>query len=155
MATQRLEDCPHGAEARLPILCQVELASPAAVANAIGMVTDALAKAKFAEKDVTFVQVALHEALANAIEHGHLGNWSEPVSLCCALSGDKLVCQVTDRGPGFNPDDVPDPTAPENLERDSGRGLLLMRAFMSKVCHSERGNCVCFCKNRLESTAQE
>jgi serine/threonine-protein kinase RsbW len=56
--------------------------------------------------------------------------------------------QITDEGPGFNPADVPDPTAPENLERPCGRGLLLMRHYMSEVAHSNCGRVVRMAKLR-------
>ena len=55
---------------------------------------------------------------------------------------------VRDEGPGFNPGDVPDPTDPANLERESGRGLLLMRTFMDDVQFSQHGNQVTLVKRR-------
>jgi len=58
------------------------------------------------------------------------------------------VAQVEDRGAGFDPALVPDPLAPENLLKPGGRGLLLMRHYLTGVCHNERGNCVCLCRHR-------
>ncbi len=57
-----------------------------------------------------------------------------------------MVVEIEDQGLGFDPGEVADPLAPENLERPSGRGLLLMRTYMSNVCHNEQGNCICLCK---------
>jgi serine/threonine-protein kinase RsbW len=54
--------------------------------------------------------------------------------------------RITDEGPGFDPADVPDPTAVENLERPCGRGLMLMRHYMNEVAYSERGNTVTMSK---------
>jgi len=52
----------------------------------------------------------------------------------------EAVYTIRDEGPGFNPADLPDPTDPANLEKVSGRGLLLIRTFMDEVCHNETGN---------------
>jgi serine/threonine-protein kinase RsbW len=49
---------------------------------------------------------------------------------------------IRDEGHGFDPEDVPDPTAVENLERPCGRGLMLMRHYMSNVCFNHSGSCV-------------
>jgi serine/threonine-protein kinase RsbW len=59
-----------------------------------------------------------------------------------------VLAEVEDEGPGFNPAVVPDPTLPENLEQTGGRGLLLMRHYMSWVHYSERGNHVTLGKCR-------
>jgi anti-sigma regulatory factor (Ser/Thr protein kinase) len=61
---------------------------------------------------------------------------------------------VEDEGPGFDPALVPDPLGPENLERPSGRGLLIMRTYLSGVCHNERGNTICLCKHRRGETRE-
>jgi anti-sigma regulatory factor (Ser/Thr protein kinase) len=65
----------------------------------------------------------------------------------CADAKRALV-QVRDEGAGFDPQEVADPLDPENLDRASGRGLLLMRSFMSWVHHNKRGNRVMLCKKR-------
>jgi serine/threonine-protein kinase RsbW len=56
--------------------------------------------------------------------------------------------RIADQGPGFNPSDVPDPVAFENLERPCGRGLLLMRHYMTDVVFDPPGNCVVMSKVR-------
>jgi serine/threonine-protein kinase RsbW len=53
---------------------------------------------------------------------------------------------IEDEGPGFNPEEVPDPTDFENLDKPSGRGIVLMRAFMDEVLYNDRGNQLTFCK---------
>ena len=70
-----------------------------------------------------------------------------PITLRYHVNENGVVAEVEDQGVGFDPAQVPDPLAPENLERPSGRGLLLMRAYMSQVCHNEQGNCVCLCRH--------
>ena len=56
------------------------------------------------------------------------------------MTPDSVLAEVEDEGPGFKPEEVPDPLALENLERSSGRGLFLMRSYMTWVRHNERGN---------------
>jgi anti-sigma regulatory factor (Ser/Thr protein kinase) len=68
--------------------------------------------------------------------------------VCYRVGAESVVAQVEDRGPGFDPGQVPDPLDPANLERPGGRGLLLMRAYLHGVWHNDRGNCVCLCRHR-------
>ena len=63
----------------------------------------------------------------------------------------EMLAEVRDQGPGFDPSRVPDPLAVENLEREGGRGLHLMRAYMSWVRYNDTGNCVTLCKRRAVS----
>jgi serine/threonine-protein kinase RsbW len=84
------------------------------------------------------VEVALREALANAVVHG---NHKDPrkrvyVSCCCETDGVSLV--IRDEGQGFDLNEIPDPTAPGRIEADHGRGIYLMRALMDEV-RFERG----------------
>lgn len=88
------------------------------------------------------VRLALEEALTNAFRHGNGGDTSLPIELECKISADTIHIVVTDQGPGFEPDSVPDPTADENLTIASGRGLALMRAFMSEVVVTPPGNSI-------------
>ena len=87
------------------------------------------------------LRLALHEALTNAFKHGHKGLPATlPVYLSYEVAHDHVDLDVEDQGPGFSPEEVPDPTLEENLERGSGRGLLLIRAYMSKVAYNDKGN---------------
>jgi anti-sigma regulatory factor (Ser/Thr protein kinase) len=63
-------------------------------------------------------------------------------------TGDEVMVLVRDEGKGFDPDSLPDPTEPENLERAYGRGMLLIRTFMDEVRHNERGNEITMVKRR-------
>jgi serine/threonine-protein kinase RsbW len=60
----------------------------------------------------------------------------------------RALAEVEDEGPGFDPRTVPDPRAPENLERPSGRGLLLMGHFATWIRYNPQGNCVALCRYR-------
>lgn len=76
---------------------------------------------------------ALREALANAIRHGSRERPALPVRVEIRIAGATAEIRVVDRGPGFDPTALPDPTAPEQLLRPSGRGIFYMRQFMDRV----------------------
>ena len=94
------------------------------------------------------IKLAFEEAVTNAVKHGHCGDRSKRVHLRYYVDPDRVVFMVRDEGCGFCPDTVPDPTADENLERPSGRGLMLMHSYMTKVYYSETGNEVWLLKER-------
>ena len=121
----------------------------------------------------TRVGVALEEAILNAMYHGNLEVSSklregtdEPyhqladerrqappyrdrrVYFTAKLSAQQAVYTIRDEGPGFDPGSLPDPTDPANMEKASGRGLLLIRTFMDEVSFSERGNQITMVKRR-------
>jgi len=112
----------------------------------------ALHGAAFHEHDVFAIKLALEEALVNAIKHGNQLDHTKTVRIVYHVGPDRFEVLVTDEGSGFDPDDVPDPTAPENLERPCGRGLLLMRHYMTEVAHHDRGRAVRMFKVRRNGT---
>ena len=79
-----------------------------------------------------FVGVALREAVVNAFRHGHSPDGA-PTRIGLHLTPDSLVITVRDRGPGFDPAQVPDPRDGANLDRGCGRGLYYMRCFTDRV----------------------
>jgi len=101
---------------------------------------------KASEQEVFSVRLALEEALVNAIKHGNEMDRSKKVYVSYRLCGDRLEVRITDEGKGFDPSDVPDPTAIENLERPCGRGLMLMRHYMTEVEYNQSGNSVSMAK---------
>lgn len=102
---------------------------------------DALTKFGYPEASRFAVRLALEECLVNAFRHGHKAlPPTTPVTFSYQVSADRLVMEIEDQGPGFNPDLVRDPTLDENLELPSGRGLLLMRAYMTSIEYLGRGN---------------
>ncbi len=94
------------------------------------------------ERDVFSIRLALEEALVNAIKHGNQLDRSKKVSIWYRVLSDRFEIKITDEGPGFDPADVPDPTAVENLERPCGRGVMLMRHYMNEVDYLPPGNTV-------------
>ncbi len=95
----------------------------------------------FSESSRFAVRLALEEGVSNAFRHGHKGMpASTPVHVRSQVGEDELRVTIIDQGPGFKPEDVPDPTLDENLERPSGRGLMLIRSYMTSVKFGGRGN---------------
>jgi serine/threonine-protein kinase RsbW len=98
------------------------------------------------EHDVFSIKLALEEALVNAIKHGNQMDRTKKVRMAYQFHADRFEVRISDDGTGFDPSDVPDPTAFENLERPCGRGLMLMRHYMTEVSFNDRGNCVVMSK---------
>ena len=91
--------------------------------------------------DLADLHLALEEGLANAVKHGNKLDSSKQVLVECELSENGVFSiTIQDEGEGFNPNDVPDCTLPENLDKPSGRGLMLMRAFMDDIRYNDIGN---------------
>jgi serine/threonine-protein kinase RsbW len=109
---------------------------------------EAVVKTAFAEHEAFAIKMAVEEALVNAIKHGNQMDPDKSVRVAYALRPDRFDVRITDEGPGFNPDDVPDPTAPENLERPCGRGLLLIRYYMTSVTFQDNGRTIVMHKLR-------
>ncbi len=103
---------------------------------------------QFGEREVFGIRLAVEEALVNAIKHGNQMDPSRKVRVAFQVSQEKFEVLIADEGTGFDPCDVPDPTAPENLERPCGRGIMLMRHYMTTVAYNERGNMVSMSKLR-------
>jgi serine/threonine-protein kinase RsbW len=94
------------------------------------------------------MRLALDEALANAVRHGHRGDATKRVEVRYRITAAEALAEVEDQGEGFDPQRVSDPRLPENLEQPGGRGLLLMRAYLSWVRYNDRGNAVTLCQRR-------
>lgn len=102
---------------------------------------DLVKGAGYPESACFAVRLAFEEAVSNAFRHGHNGLPKDtPIRVGYAVNPQKVVISVTDGGAGFSPGDVPDPTLDENIENPSGRGLMLMRAYMTSLTFSEKGN---------------
>ncbi len=94
------------------------------------------------EKEIFGIRLALEEALVNAIKHGNQMDRSKKVTISSVVHAERFEIHITDEGTGFDPGDVPDPTAVENIERPCGRGLMLMRHYMTEVSFGNGGNSV-------------
>jgi serine/threonine-protein kinase RsbW len=98
--------------------------------------------------------VALTEAITNAIQHGNKFDMAKHVSIKCDAINDGIRFTVSDEGPGFDYDQVPDPTSPENIEKPNGRGVFLMRHLADGVEFEEKGRIVML-DFKLHQTAAE
>ena len=107
----------------------------------------ALKGVQFSEQDIFCIRLAVEEALVNAMKHGNRMDRTKKVSVSYRVHNDEFIIRIRDEGKGFNPAEVPDPTVEENLERACGRGLLLMRYYMTEVLFLEKGN-VCEMRKR-------
>ena len=98
-------------------------------------------------KDALFaVRLALDEALSNAIRHGNKLDPDKHVTVDYSVTPKRITIKITDEGPGFRPDKLPDPTTPQNLTRPHGRGVLLIQSYMTDVKFTDRGRCVTMTK---------
>jgi len=104
------------------------------------LVEAALQANRFGETDQFAVKLAVEEALVNAIKHGNQLDPDKRVRVQYSVDEELFRIQITDEGAGFNPEDLPDPTADDFLERPCGRGVLLIRSFMTTVDFLGRGN---------------
>ncbi|HKD85612.1 MAG TPA: ATP-binding protein [Terriglobales bacterium] len=91
------------------------------------------ARAGLDEDTRSGVSMAVREGMINAILHGNAYDTNKRVNLSFEQNGRELIVTISDEGRGFIPEEVPDPLAPENLLKTSGRGIFLMRAFMDEV----------------------
>ena len=86
------------------------------------------------------IMVATMEAVNNAIVHGNQNDKNKSVSVCFEFKKRGLVVKVKDQGIGFNPDCIPDPTSPDNIENLRGRGVFLMKNLADDIGFNDIGN---------------
>jgi serine/threonine-protein kinase RsbW len=116
-----------------------------AIAEAAAAAAEVARRYGFSEDALFGIDMAVREAVTNAVLHGNKQDETKPVEISFARTDDGLVIAVRDRGVGFDPASVPDPTAEQNLLKTSGRGILFMRNFMDEVeweRHAEGGTTV-------------
>jgi len=123
------------------VAVDVTIASDAAEARRVQDEIERQLQARHvSEHDIFSIKLALEEAVVNAMKHGNQMDRSKKVHISYQIYADRFDVQISDDGNGFDPSDVPDPTAFENLERPCGRGLMLMRHYMTEVAFNQRGN---------------
>ena len=96
-------------------------------------------KRGFNEQTRFAIKLALEEALINAIKHGNRNDPTKKVHIEATVTPEEALIIVEDEGPGFQRSSVPDPTLRENVEKCSGRGILLIEAYMNQVQWSHGG----------------
>jgi serine/threonine-protein kinase RsbW len=85
------------------------------------------------EEKIPGLLLAVSEAATNAFIHGNKSDGTKIVTLDVTKENHQLIIRVKDQGKGFDPSKIPDPTEPENLLKDSGRGIYLMRIYMDDI----------------------
>lgn len=134
----------------------VQIPSDTAEGHAIQeRILKVLEDVEYSPRDVFSVRLALEEALVNAIKHGNGMAPDKQVRVECKVTPEEVWVRITDEGAGFNPDEVADPTDDDNLEIPGGRGIMLMRAFMSLIQYNEIGNQITLVKKRDEPQTDE
>lgn len=111
-------------------------------AKIITLILEQLERFEWSNRDVFAIHMAMEESILNAIRHGNGCSPDKSVHIQIELNKDKFYSRITDQGMGFDLEKVPDPTLEENLEKTSGRGVMLIRTFMDKVVYNEIGNSV-------------
>ena len=103
----------------------------------------------FGEEDLDRIGMSVRECMVNAVVHGNRYNAKKKVRLSLSRTPERLTIRIADQGEGFDPDAVPDPVATDNLFRQSGRGVFLMKTFMDdlQVRRLESGTEVTLVKN--------
>ncbi len=90
-------------------------------------------RAGFDEDTVPHIAMAVREAAVNAVLHGNAYDANKQVKASFETTSDSMIVRIADQGSGLDPEKIPDPLAPENILRGSGRGIFLIRAFMDEV----------------------
>ncbi len=117
-----------------PTTVRIDFESRMDILEAIQAFVDRFATIGGLDEDgVHDLSVSVRECVVNALKHGNKLDPKKRVTLDFGLTTDAIEVWIQDQGAGFNPDAVPDATAPENLLNAAGRGLFFMRAFMSEV----------------------
>lgn len=145
----RPQDAECMADARSNWCLETSLASRlGAHVGILEQVVSRLNAEGWCEKEVFGIQLALEESLTNAVKHGNKEDESKCVHIHCEISPSRFWAHICDEGDGFRPGEVPDPTNEENLTAVGGRGLLLIKSYMTNVCYNASGNCVTLLKVR-------
>jgi serine/threonine-protein kinase RsbW len=121
------------------IRIESQIANLRIVENAIDEATSVIG---ISQDNYGKILVSAMEAVNNAIIHGNKSDPDKIVDIEISCEKDELNIKVTDEGPGFRPDKVPDPTTPENIEELNGRGIYLMSHLADKIEYSPKGNSV-------------
>jgi serine/threonine-protein kinase RsbW len=112
------------------------------------MVRAEMAAEGYSDTELFSVRIGLDEAIRNALKHGNRGDARKHVRVQWEVSEHRVLLAVEDQGQGFDPAAVLDARAAENILKPCGRGLLLMRHFLTWLRYNDRGNRVLLCKLR-------
>ena len=88
------------------------------------------------------ILIALTEAVNNAIHHGNNADHNKKIAICCKIKTSGLIFKISDEGHGFNYKTIPDPTSPERIHEESGRGVFIMKQLSDKLTYTDHGSTV-------------
>jgi len=128
-----------------------ELTFPSDMGVAHSLIEEVLGRVRteqWSEKDLFALELILEEALTNSVKHGNNSDSSKYVRFDCKVNPNTVYVRVEDEGAGFDPDSLADPREPENQMAASGRGVLLIKHFATRVTWNARGNIIEFEKDR-------
>lgn len=114
-------------------------------------ILERLRRCGYAKDAVFAIKLAFEEAVTNAVKHGNRLDAGKNVHIRYYVDPKRIVIMVRDEGCGFCPENVPDPTKDENLERPCGRGLMLMAAYMTKIRFGDHGREVWMLKENTKT----
>ena len=116
------------------------------------LILEELKKQGWSKQDIFAIHMAMEEALTNAIRHGNAQDESKHVHLLAQVSPIRFWAEVHDEGPGFDHKTLPNPTTPENLCVPCGRGMLLIKNYMTEVHFNPKGNRMTLIKTPSEAS---
>jgi len=117
-------------------------------------ILEAAGKAGYLEEDLTAINLALEEALTNAIRHGNREDTAKAVFVEFEIDGQEIRFSVRDEGNGFDVAGLPDARSPSGKRKPCGRGVFLLRAYMDEVLYNEKGNRVTLARRKRPGTAE-
>lgn len=97
------------------------------------LVLEAAVKAGLNEDKYNNISLAVAEAISNSMKHGNKNDKSKKVFIKITSDKEKMIVTLKDQGDGFDPKEIPDPTKPENILKDSGRGIHIMRSLLDDL----------------------
>ncbi|PTQ99930.1 serine/threonine-protein kinase RsbW [Mucilaginibacter yixingensis] len=113
---------------------------PASIIQLESLIENIADKHQVADDTFANMMTCLSEAVINAMVHGNQLDADKLVIVNAEVDQRRIVWTVTDEGEGFNPNQLPDPTAPENLEALTGRGVFIMKQLADQCIFNDRGN---------------
>jgi len=110
------------------------------------VILDEVRRCGYSQDAAFAIKLALEEAMINAVKHGNGNDRHKRVTVRYCVTPEQTVILVRDQGEGFTPECVPDPTRPDRLPLPNGRGIMLMRAYMTDLYYRAGGTEVCLIK---------
>lgn len=121
---------------------------PKQCAELVRDLLEVLERENWTQDQMFAIRMAVEEAVMNAIKHGNSEDRSKKVMVLFRIESDRFYAKISDEGGGFCPDEVPDPTDEANLEKTSGRGVMLMKTFVDECRYNACGNSVELVKHK-------